>query len=287
MSDFGASFRSARESRLLTVEMVARETRISARYLDAIENEAFDILPGGVFNRGFIRTYATKLGLDPEAKLAEYHALIADEQGTPRLRSTGNTPETRPERRILPIALGALVLVIILYYALERGGVAPDETPPVGETVAATGISDPAPASLAPVDPAPASLAPVDPAPASPAPVDPAPASPAPVEPVPAIPRIVDGAAGTRAGSADNVQILLEAHEPTWIALASDGEQLVEGMILEPGTRRTFAASEVIELRIGNAAGLTLTVNGEQLPSLGADNQVRNLRITPDGFRYF
>lgn len=256
MSDFGASFRSARESRLLTVEAVARDTRISSRYLDAIENEAFHVLPGGVFNRGFIRTYAMKLGLDPEAKLAEYAALTADDQRTAALGSTGGARKTRPERRILPIALGALIAVIILYYALDRSRVAPADAPPPGEAAADTATPGPAPASPTLVDPAPGS------------------------------PRIAAGVAGTRAGSTENVRILLEVHAPTWIALASDGEPVVESALLEPGTRRTFGASEVIELRVGNAAGLTLTVNGEQAPSLGADSQVRNLRITPDGFSY-
>ncbi len=266
MSDFGASFRSARESRLLTVEAVARDTRISSRYLDAIENEAFHVLPGGVFNRGFIRTYAMKLGLDPEAKLAEYAALTADDQRTAALGSTGGARKTRPERRILPIALGALIAVIILYYALDRSRVAPADAPPPGEAAADTATPGPAPAS--------------------PAPASPAPASPTLVDPAPGSPRIAAGVAGTRAGSTENVRILLEVHAPTWIALASDGEPVVESALLEPGTRRTFGASEVIELRVGNAAGLTLTVNGEQAPSLGADSQVRNLRITPDGFSY-
>src|SRR6266571_5129207 len=64
MSNFGASFKKARESKGISLERIAAETRISTRFLLAIENEEFNLLPGGIFNRGFVRTYAEKVGLE-------------------------------------------------------------------------------------------------------------------------------------------------------------------------------------------------------------------------------
>ena len=58
MSNFGANFRKAREAAGLPLEKIAADTRISSRFLTAIENEAFHLLPGGIFNRGFIKAYA-------------------------------------------------------------------------------------------------------------------------------------------------------------------------------------------------------------------------------------
>lgn len=92
MPDFGNSFKSARESRSLTLVKLAKQTCIDLRFLRAIEDEAFHILPGGVFSRGFIRTYAKRLGLDPEAKVSEYAALTAG-GGTPEPVETNRTSE--------------------------------------------------------------------------------------------------------------------------------------------------------------------------------------------------
>ena len=78
MSGFGSGFKSARESKDLELEVIAQETRISTRFLRAIEEENFHVLPGGLFNRGFVRTYAKFLGIDPEQSVAEYNALVGD-----------------------------------------------------------------------------------------------------------------------------------------------------------------------------------------------------------------
>src|SRR5882672_8619384 len=76
MSNFGASFKKARESKGISLERIAAETRISTRFLLAIENEEFNLLPGGIFNRGFVRTYAEKVGLDPDQSVADYERLV-------------------------------------------------------------------------------------------------------------------------------------------------------------------------------------------------------------------
>jgi cytoskeleton protein RodZ len=63
---FGETLRRERESRKISLSEVAASTKISRRYLQAVEEEELDRLPGGVFNRGFVRTYAAFLSLDPE-----------------------------------------------------------------------------------------------------------------------------------------------------------------------------------------------------------------------------
>jgi cytoskeletal protein RodZ len=72
MSNFGASFRKARESAGLPLDRIASETRISTRFLLAIESEDFHLLPGGVFNRGFVRAYAAHLGMDPDQAVMKF-----------------------------------------------------------------------------------------------------------------------------------------------------------------------------------------------------------------------
>ena len=74
MTNFGSSFKKARDSKGISLDQIALETRISTRFLAAIENEEFHVLPGGIFNRGFIRTFAERIGLDPDQAVADYAA---------------------------------------------------------------------------------------------------------------------------------------------------------------------------------------------------------------------
>ncbi len=154
MSEFGDSFRTARESKTLTIAQVAQETRISARFLKAIEDEDFQALPGGLFNRGFVRVYAERLGLNPDEAVRRYVALVptapveaTDSAVVERVGSDGI------ERHIVPIAIGGLVvLIVILFFVF--GGAGTESTP------------DPVPAALelAPTPPPPVDATPAQPA---------------------------------------------------------------------------------------------------------------------------
>lgn len=80
VGEFGDKFRRARESKELSFDDVSNVTKISARMLQAIEEERFDQLPGGVFNKGFIRAYAKHLGLNPEDAVTDYLACLHQAQ---------------------------------------------------------------------------------------------------------------------------------------------------------------------------------------------------------------
>src|ERR1700752_1228432 len=80
MGHFGAKFRQAREKKELTLDQVSNVTKISSRMLKAIEEEHFDQLPGGVFNKGFIRAYAKHLGLNDEEAVNDYLSCRGGEQ---------------------------------------------------------------------------------------------------------------------------------------------------------------------------------------------------------------
>ena len=70
--NFGERLKRERELREVTLEEITSATRIGPRFLEALENEEWEKLPGGVFNRGFVRSVARYLGLDEESFLAEY-----------------------------------------------------------------------------------------------------------------------------------------------------------------------------------------------------------------------
>jgi cytoskeleton protein RodZ len=73
---FGNKFRKERERQRFSIEDVAAATKIGARMLKAIEDEAFDVLPGGIFNKGFIRAYAKHLGMNSEDAVTDYLACL-------------------------------------------------------------------------------------------------------------------------------------------------------------------------------------------------------------------
>jgi cytoskeletal protein RodZ len=113
--NFGERLKRERELREVSPNEVVVATRISLRFLEALENEDWEKLPGGVFNRGFVRAIARYLGLDEENLLAEYDLARGDQAVAP----------PNPENRIpqpskwmaLAFALGALVLIVALVAA--------------------------------------------------------------------------------------------------------------------------------------------------------------------------
>jgi cytoskeleton protein RodZ len=109
VGEFGDKFRKAREKKEISLDDVSNVTKISARMLRAIEEEHFDQLPGGVFNKGFIRAYAKHLGLDAEEAVTDYLACLRQAQidahevwePEPVTRSGLSAPVAAPQKRVL------------------------------------------------------------------------------------------------------------------------------------------------------------------------------------------
>jgi cytoskeleton protein RodZ len=274
MTNFGASLKKARESKGISLDQIAKETRISTRFLTAIENEEFHVLPGGVFNRGFVRTFAERVGLDPDQMVADYERLVSPREPPPaEAAPTANAQAPRSDqpkgdRRLFPIALGILALAIVVFYVVSRES---------NQTAETTSSSSPPVVSTPPVQtPAPAP-APEPPAETTPPPVPQEASPPAPSTPAPSKP-----AANTQALTLD-----IAVTETTWIKVQSDGNSVIPGEILEPGMTRKFTAENSIYISVGNAAGLTLKINDKPLKPLGKSGQVRSVTITPATLKDF
>jgi cytoskeleton protein RodZ len=126
-SRIGSVFREARNRRKVDLSEVEAATRIRVRYLRAIENEGWDGLPGGVYTRGFIRTYAGFLGLDGERLAEDYRTSVeAGPRGAAPEPVAASAPP-RPERRWpLPpagwVAVAAVLLVAVIAIVAIPGG---------------------------------------------------------------------------------------------------------------------------------------------------------------------
>jgi cytoskeleton protein RodZ len=130
VSSFGDELRRERELRRISLREVADATKINLRYLEALERNDFEHLPGGIFNRGFVKAYAQFIGIDAETMVTAYIHEAQNQQAEERpspgfskhASSSGTGRSVQPtessgELRSLVIrgailALGALVLII-------------------------------------------------------------------------------------------------------------------------------------------------------------------------------
>jgi cytoskeletal protein RodZ len=118
--NFGERLKREREMREVTLEELTKATRISTRFLLALENESWDKLPGGVFGHGFVRTIARYLGLDEESFLSEYDMARGDKSQLEPAKPEERIPA--PPRWIPVVAvLVILLLAIGLFYAGRYG----------------------------------------------------------------------------------------------------------------------------------------------------------------------
>jgi transcriptional regulator with XRE-family HTH domain len=107
---FGQRLKSERELREVSLDEVSKATRIARRFLEALENEQWNKLPGGVFGRGFVRSIARYLGLSEENLLSEYDLARGE---------SANAPPQKPEERMpsppkwMPVAVGLLLLALL------------------------------------------------------------------------------------------------------------------------------------------------------------------------------
>ncbi len=107
---FGETLKREREMRGVSLDEIAAATRISTRFLHALENEQWEKLPGGVFNRGFVRAVARYLGMDEEALIAEYALATRDQ---PQVAVWAEkTPTAKHARRWRRTALAILLLAV-------------------------------------------------------------------------------------------------------------------------------------------------------------------------------
>lgn len=248
MGTFGDTLRQAREDLGASLTEAERETRISHRYLAALENEDEAGLPAGVYTRGFIRTYCQYLGLNPEGMLdlfgpqealddrVDIRPIPADVWGTRKI-------SFRPV-----VTLGGLILVGLLavylwgQYTSIRESVGELKSAPLSRSIGTPTAVGRGPAL--PPSPSPGLL--------------PALALGSP-SPVPQIPE-------------NGLLVEAKVVEKTWLEVWIDGRSVV-AETTQPGFSRAFTAEQQVRMRVGNAAGVEVIVNGTTQGPLGARGQ--------------
>jgi cytoskeletal protein RodZ len=282
MSELGRLLSEARSAKGASLAEVEASTRIRQKYVEALESGSFADLPRGAVARGFLRSYADYLGLDADVVLGMYAQESGDtgdevpiaEPGKPRYVDYRPLEvellDTRPSLGWLRWLVALLVVVamaavVLWFLGRSRGGgwsslafwVQPTATPTATNTPTPWVIT----ATPSPVP----SVTPVPAAPTSDLLLLPTPTVPATIAPTSlptATPEIVA-----------QIAMTLTVNQRSWIRVVADGEVVQEG-ILEQGESRFWNAFEAINVRTGNAGGVNLVLNGEDLGPLGEIGQV-------------
>jgi cytoskeletal protein RodZ len=280
MQSVGTALRTAREKKSITLRQVADATRISHTNLQRLEEAKYKDLPGGVYNRAFIRAYSEFLGLDSRELLQRYELEI-----TPPSDKTSRAKEkpvsfNEPLFKPHPLATWGLVLLIsIVGLFLSRHWIARVFSPyfahsPVSKISAPAEIGSPtgrAPAQL----PAPQRAAPSTPGASASAEPPAATSQPAakakPPEPPPS-------------GPPGKIRLELSVIDQCWVSINSDGNRSLV-RILEPGEKHVFDAEDRIFIIIGNAGGIRLKINGKPARILGKSGEVVRLLVNEQSMK--
>jgi cytoskeleton protein RodZ len=233
---FGERLKREREMREVTLDELTKATRISPRFLNALENEAWDQLPGGVFGRGFVRTIARYLGLGEESLLAEYDMAHGEQKTEAPAPYENRLP--RPPKWVPALALLVfLSLLVGLYYAGRYAWHRYTAHRAQQRSSASTSLS--VPGSMLPIS-----------SPTSSPTSSPASVSPASTSQAPKLDLAVSTSAATRIRIMADNALLLDAELPA-------------------GETRHFSAALQFQVTAGDSSAVLLELNGQAMPPLG------------------
>ena len=256
LATFGEELKREREIRGISLKEIADETKISKRFLEALERNDHKTLPAPVFTRGFVRQYARYLGLNTEDIVNRYNYAAA---GDDRIEKSAHLdrlvqpvtaePQPPPRKGIPPVYARvdrniyitiAIVIALALVgwwafrYKQQRNAAEQAESRPV--VVASTSA-----------------------------------AAPKPQPPPPPVTQT--------STNPDMLHLTLDINDDSWITLEADGKVIVSDE-LKAGEHHTYDAKERFRFKtVGNAGGVAVTINDVKLPSLGRERQVVHDRV--------
>jgi cytoskeleton protein RodZ len=274
---FGESLKREREMRGVTLDEITAATRIATRFLQAIENEDWDQLPGGVFNRGFVRAMARYLGLDEENIVAEYTLAVGDRPSVPVW--TGRPPVVTPEQPWLAWGIATVVLIALLaggWFGTRRLLSWRAASVAAREAAANASSAPPAPASAdqtAAIPPAATPDAPESAAAAATPPVAPAfaPADAAPV-------------ATSAPSSSEPIKLKVQTGKKTKVIVVADNDVVFDGT-MRANENHFFSATDHFQISTKDAGALHLDLNGKPLAPIGPSGHAGKVTLTRDALK--
>jgi cytoskeleton protein RodZ len=298
MPAFGENLRREREMRGVSLEEISSATKISLRFLDAIEREDFSKLPGGIFSRSFIRSYARYLGLDEERVMAEYQLAARPEaEFDLHWMAAGTSSSGRRGARTPLIATLMAGVLLAGGYALFRYSTRAAETPappspapvvtpepaapPTVPTATTSGNAKALPGVNPAVGGVPPRTAPINAPGATPNPQG-GPA--AGVNPAAQSSPQTGNPPGTEPAADNDLVLQVAASDRAWVAVDADGKTVLQ-RVLNPNEVETLKAHKSFDVTTGNAEAVILTLNGETLKPLGRRGEVKSVHLTREDLK--
>jgi cytoskeleton protein RodZ len=265
MGSLGADLKSERENRKITLAQIAADTRISLHHLQSLEDGRYNDLPGGIYNRVFLRAYCDYIGLDHKAILQRYETEIvppSERFSRPKASPSQQNTAIRPT----PILIWSLMLLLSAAVLLfGRKWIAAVFSPYFTKTPPISFQKKPA---------------------AKPTLTTSAANTMATSTNLNQAASLNAASNQQRTSQSVSIKVELTASESCWISINSDSNQSFS-RLLEPGETQSFDAIEHIFLILGNAGGVQLKINGKAAKSLGKSGEVVRLLINKQNIKTF
>ncbi|HVJ49516.1 helix-turn-helix domain-containing protein [Desulfitobacterium sp.] len=245
MAGEGQLLQAARENKRWSLIEAEEATKIRVRYLEAMEKENYEILPGTTYIKGFLRTYSKYLDLNSEDILELY------KESEPVIQPKNEfVPQAAQQR---PMWFRPMVAVVVGLLAVGTVAVIASMSKPQGTVPTAEYTPAPLPSAPQPEQKPVTEANPAQPQTNTP-----------------------QNPPSVTAATTDGLKAKLVFTELCWLVVNVDGQHALEGTF-SPGTTKELTATENIEfVTVGNAGGITITLNGKNVPALGTSGQVVN-----------
>jgi cytoskeletal protein RodZ len=231
---FGERLKREREMREVSLKEVTSATRIGPRFLEALENEEWEKLPGGIFNRGFVRSIARFLGLDEENLLAEYDLARGDQ----------SMPAPQPYENKLPRPPIWLPILAVLALLAVLGGLVAGGVYGWRRYAAHRAVKQPSSSALSP-EQTQTGTASVMPSAAA-----------------------ASSSDSTTSSSAIPLDLAVSTSASTRVRILADGTVLLDAEI-PAGQTHHFPATQQFEVTVADSSAVLLELNGRAMPPVG------------------
>ena len=291
---FGMRLKQEREQRGITLEQISQSTKIGTRFLRALEEDHFEQLPGGIFNKGFVRAYARFVGLDEEQAVADYLAATGASEQEPEASEASSRSEALagPEAdraASLPWGVFAILLLIAacsfavwgFYSRVSRNRnreiLPPSSPPPAQTSTTSTEPSAPPQATAQPTNALQPSSKSVLPTTSGSRPAQLVSA------PSPSSGKAAASPAPTEVTTPRELVLRVKAHEDSWVSISVDGEVTTQETLAAQSEKIVRARRDII-IRAGNIGALDFEFKGQPLPAQGAIGEVKTLAFDANGW---
>ena len=274
MGSFGDKLRRERELRKVTLDEIAVATKIGTRSLKALEDENFSILPGGIFNKGFVRAYARFLGLNEDQVVADYQSAVQEQPVSVKViaqqsaiakanrlaaQQARESEESTKLLRALAVFIVCAAVALGIFTAYKRGYFHAFKRPSLHRQLKQQAQA-PAPPTAMAAQPLASSTSTTPPA-----------------------PPVIKNATVLPSPTPAEFTVSIKASDECWMSISADGSHPKQRLFAVNDQQEITAKSRV-RIQIGNPSGAELSLNGKPLPITGDLSHPRTVVVDATGF---